>query len=1188
MSQRTARLSEEDMDTAATATTVSNDQEHQHEHEHQHELEELASPPAAGRHVRPRSMSSTRDEAQQEKEDGRPTTDHKRTRIRRPSSSSSDDEDVEQEQRQQLGEEQQPNQGETTMTQLPVEQPDTPETRMTNFLSWARDMAGGVFDKIELRTTGPEGDRGFFATCDLAPGDELASMPIATIISEQLASRSPVGMAMLSSPMLKRRGVTPIPGRTLICAYLIANRGKLDSPFYHYINILPQTYSDPLWWNDAELDHLDGTNIGGYIQERRNQVRNQFLNVFPVLSREQPALFPKDVFTYEAYLWAFSTCSSRAFPLRVTVNPTTGVESHAIGNPMKEPCVECLLPLLDMMNHQFGASITWFTDETSVRFFTGAKVRKGEQVYNNYGPKSNEELLMGYGFCLPNNEADHVKIQLTVGNDPDGEAKLAILRWHGLSLTHFLHNRSVPVELFSALRVLVMTPAEICMYSTPQQADLTDRVSLANETRMLRTLSTLLLTRLVQLGGESRDGFDRGLLLQPSLDYHVRLALTYRVGQRSILLACSNLIAWRTARNIESVSKAAETDGYLVRQDPLRTEVDAVAAMAVVQLRERTQPPFHYTLAIPQNGIGAIAQHGFSQLLLASSACITRASIRASRLLPGLDHVDGLEPDVEIALYLLAERMRNSESPFSRFILAVEFHSSELTPFLSCKPDSAILARASSGARRIFDPVLRPSRDYDELYDELFPALFQIDGMSDLESGFTRELFRWAMMVVGSLAIDLPLHPGSPAETILPPLLLKPRHSHLACTAFESRSFCVALNGPAATSSHELYLNYNDNDHLALLARHGLVLSSTIANPTDTVAVPISYLFDAAASEIAAARQRVASGKTAYPPTLFCDDWQDAPDSGWDATTEDDEDAEENSAAAEADEATPAGGAENLHSVLRRLPKYISDTLAAFGFDPAQTSLVLGREYGASGARFATSPVAIPLKLKQLAVLLCLSRIQCSYLREQFAEASTTYRQQRSSDAVCFELGSSANPLMLNGVPVGFRDHSPSDPGYGQAASLQTTACKNEVAQPESSTLAMSMQMDEDSFVLAPGASALSPSDLNGGAAASAEALPTTTISFTSVSSRDEENPPHLCPHAFLAAVPIPGYLKRLGARALQVALARIHTDLAGSLQLLDELAIEQGWSTVCKTTIQTILRGRLEIVRDAEAQLSA
>ena len=46
---------------------------------------------------------------------------------------------------------------------------------------------------------------------------------------------------------------------------------------------------------------------------------------------------------------------------------------------------------------------------------------QGELLYSNYGNKSNEELILGYGFALPNNLADFFHIMIGFGQKPSAE-----------------------------------------------------------------------------------------------------------------------------------------------------------------------------------------------------------------------------------------------------------------------------------------------------------------------------------------------------------------------------------------------------------------------------------------------------------------------------------------------------------------------------------------------------------------------------------------------------------------------------------------------------------------------------------------------------------------------------------------------------------------------------------------------
>ena len=85
-----------------------------------------------------------------------------------------------------------------------------------------------------------------------------------------------------------------------------------------------------------------------------------------------------------------------------------------------------LLPGLDFLNHSPTARVAWDWGPTTCAIRTDAELSEGHQIFNNYGPKSNEEclchllflkliegfllithsVLLGYGFCLPSNPAD--------------------------------------------------------------------------------------------------------------------------------------------------------------------------------------------------------------------------------------------------------------------------------------------------------------------------------------------------------------------------------------------------------------------------------------------------------------------------------------------------------------------------------------------------------------------------------------------------------------------------------------------------------------------------------------------------------------------------------------------------------------------------------------------------------------
>lgn len=67
-----------------------------------------------------------------------------------------------------------------------------------------------------------------------------------------------------------------------------------------------------------------------------------------------------------------------------------------------------LVPIMDCLNHNPDAKVDWTFEPGRFVLSLHEGVSNGKEVFNNYGPKSNSELLMGYGFCIEGNPYDCV------------------------------------------------------------------------------------------------------------------------------------------------------------------------------------------------------------------------------------------------------------------------------------------------------------------------------------------------------------------------------------------------------------------------------------------------------------------------------------------------------------------------------------------------------------------------------------------------------------------------------------------------------------------------------------------------------------------------------------------------------------------------------------------------------------
>ena len=124
------------------------------------------------------------------------------------------------------------------------------------------------------------------------------------------------------------------------------------------------------------------------------------------------------IFCYdrERYLTAATYLSSRAFPSSL-LSPTPSLKH----SPLTEPV---LLPGIDSLNHARGQPVSWVVrypdnvspssslQEPKISLILHTSATAGDELFNNYGPKPNSELILGYGFSLPQNLDDTILLKI--------------------------------------------------------------------------------------------------------------------------------------------------------------------------------------------------------------------------------------------------------------------------------------------------------------------------------------------------------------------------------------------------------------------------------------------------------------------------------------------------------------------------------------------------------------------------------------------------------------------------------------------------------------------------------------------------------------------------------------------------------------------------------------------------------
>lgn len=303
-----------------------------------------------------------------------------------------------------------------------------PGDKIEKLLKWGRELGIEVPDGIEIVKSE---DKGLTAICANPEGlkSPRISAPLNALITGDLAERA-LGkvhnnvLKLLLAKLKFDSKPTLIDGGTI----------NLKQKFTPYLDTLPNVVDSPLIWNPQELSFLENTNLGNSWRERFYNIFKQWydLTIDPDLAlyngpeiqhdiqifqqwdtltteqiyegivKQTVELNPAHWCCFSAYLWSHLIFTSRAFPEYI-INPG-GCEESAI----------MLLPIIDLLNHDYTSKVEWSTNNNHSFILTllNDDISQGDELFNNYGAKGNEELLNGYGFVLSENICDSVTLKI--------------------------------------------------------------------------------------------------------------------------------------------------------------------------------------------------------------------------------------------------------------------------------------------------------------------------------------------------------------------------------------------------------------------------------------------------------------------------------------------------------------------------------------------------------------------------------------------------------------------------------------------------------------------------------------------------------------------------------------------------------------------------------------------------------
>ncbi|WWC99479.1 hypothetical protein V866_006382 [Kwoniella sp. B9012] len=327
-------------------------------------------------------------------------------------------------------------------------------SKANNFISWLRSKGGHFHESAELKVD-PETGLSPFSTFSIGPDERLVSCPFDLAITSELATQAICEIANVAEEQLvwpaessrqgekwnARMGIGAYLGLHWIYQEKLSEDSSFPPALQHleYLESLPPPTSltTPLYFSPAELELLKGSTLYGGVKARQEEWKAECEVVRKILK--------EDGLTWDRYLATSTYMSSRSFPsILLHIPDQADSQTHEAKKEVgdeDEGSQPVLLPGLDLFNHSRGQPILWLSSLIpsttssaqpipSISLVSAQPTEQNVQLYNNYGPKSNEELLLGYGFVIPSNPDDTLTLKLGISNIPLG--KLDKLKSKGL------------------------------------------------------------------------------------------------------------------------------------------------------------------------------------------------------------------------------------------------------------------------------------------------------------------------------------------------------------------------------------------------------------------------------------------------------------------------------------------------------------------------------------------------------------------------------------------------------------------------------------------------------------------------------------------------------------------------------------------------------------------------------------
>ncbi|MCJ1289979.1 hypothetical protein MMC34_001514 [Xylographa carneopallida] len=263
------------------------------------------------------------------------------------------------------------------------------ERQTRNFLDWLNGQGASISQNIALTDLSALGrGRGVIARVDIEENEELFSIPQSAVLStanSELRSKLPE-INKLDSWL----GLILV----MIYEYNLGRHGR----WFSYFCVLPAHFDTLVYWSDNELKELQGSAVLSKIGKA--EADKTFAEVLLPLARQCEQIMAgrsDEYFMSSAHRMA-TLIMAYGFDLERD-EKTQDVDEEGFVSDDEDEKPKGMVPLADMLNADGDKNNARLYHTARLLTMTAIKhIKKGEEIFNDYGPLPQSDLLRRYGY----------------------------------------------------------------------------------------------------------------------------------------------------------------------------------------------------------------------------------------------------------------------------------------------------------------------------------------------------------------------------------------------------------------------------------------------------------------------------------------------------------------------------------------------------------------------------------------------------------------------------------------------------------------------------------------------------------------------------------------------------------------------------------------------------------------------